>query len=216
MIRAAALLAAAVMVLFGLALGVDRLGAPASGSDPSGPSVSPSPTPPASPPPSSFGTVPIRPATDAVPESSPAPASVRIDGLDLTMAVVPVGVEADGSMELPESVDEAGWYRFGPAPGSAAGTAVLAAHVDSADAVGPFARLVDLVPGAQIVVVDVSGTEHTYQVTSVERVAKETVDLAGIFARVGSHRLVLVTCGGIFDRDTGHYRDNVVVSATPS
>ena len=35
-----------------------------------------------------------------------------------------------------------------------------------------------------------------------------------IFARQGDERLVVITCGGPFDRRTG-YRDNVVVVAEP-
>ncbi len=34
--------------------------------------------------------------------------------------------------------------------------------------------------------------------------------------RRGRPRLVLVTCGGPFDRVAGHYRDNVVLTAVPA
>jgi hypothetical protein len=37
----------------------------------------------------------------------------------------------------------------------------------------------------------------------------------GIWTREGSARLVLVTCGGPFDRATGRYRDTIVVTAVP-
>ena len=37
-----------------------------------------------------------------------------------------------------------------------------------------------------------------------------------IYTRAGSPKLVLVTCGGPFDAKTGHYRDNVVVTAVPA
>jgi hypothetical protein len=36
-----------------------------------------------------------------------------------------------------------------------------------------------------------------------------------VFRRTGPARLVLVTCGGPFDAATGHYRDDVVVTAVP-
>jgi hypothetical protein len=45
--------------------------------------------------------------------------------------------------------------------------------------------------------------------------AKSSAPLDRLFARDGPPRLTLVTCGGSFDRGTGHYRDNVVVTATP-
>ena len=35
------------------------------------------------------------------------------------------------------------------------------------------------------------------------------------FARDGAARLTLITCGGPAGPETGHYRDNVVVTAQP-
>jgi hypothetical protein len=37
-----------------------------------------------------------------------------------------------------------------------------------------------------------------------------------VFAAGGPPRLVLITCGGAFDRSTRHYADNVVVFADPA
>jgi hypothetical protein len=37
-----------------------------------------------------------------------------------------------------------------------------------------------------------------------------------IWSQKGRNHLVLVTCGGPFDNATGHYRDNVVVTAVPA
>jgi hypothetical protein len=44
---------------------------------------------------------------------------------------------------------------------------------------------------------------------------KTRIPLEKYFARDGKPRLTLITCGGQFDRRTGHYRDNVVVTADP-
>ena len=38
---------------------------------------------------------------------------------------------------------------------------------------------------------------------------------SSIYTRTGAPKLVLVTCGGPFDARSGHYRDNIVVTATP-
>ena len=37
-----------------------------------------------------------------------------------------------------------------------------------------------------------------------------------LYSRRGAPRLVIVTCGGPFDRRTGRYRDNVVLTAVPA
>lgn len=54
------------------------------------------------------------------------------DAIDIADAPIhAVGVEPDGSMEIPDDVSRIGWYEYGPAPGDATGSAVLTAHIDS-------------------------------------------------------------------------------------
>ena len=49
---------------------------------------------------------------------------------------------------------------------------------------------------------------------SVKRMRKAKLPV-NVYARTGKARLVLVTCGGPFDRRSGHYKDNIVVTAVP-
>lgn len=168
--------------------------------------------------PALLGEVEVR---DASPESleqlrSEPPQSLQIDALGLDMTVADVGLAEDGSMEIPASAAVAGWYRFGPAPGAPSGNAVLAAHVDDPEiGLGPFARLKDLGEGDDVTVTTAAGDPLSFTVTRVERTSKREVDMSLVFSRDGDPQLVLVTCGGRFDWDTGHYEDNVVVYATP-
>ena len=53
-----------------------------------------------------------------------------------------------------------------------------------------------------------------YRVTTVKIVRKDALP-SSIYTRTGPARLVLVTCGGPFNAKAGHYRDNVIVTATP-
>ncbi|WP_402463392.1 class F sortase [Isoptericola aurantiacus] len=161
--------------------------------------------------------VPVRPATDAVATTKPpAPVRVRVGALGIDVPVRPTGAGPDGTMALPDSADEAGWYRFGPAPGSENGATVVAAHVDDADSVGPFARLTDARQGDELTVDTADGTTYNYTVTDVRSVEKARTPLAEIFDRSGAPRLVLVTCGGRWDAEVGSYTDNVVVTADPA
>jgi hypothetical protein len=66
-----------------------------------------------------------------------------------------------------------------------------------------------------VTVTTADGTDHGYRVDRVERTPKTEVPLDLLFDRTGPERLVLVTCGGEFDRSTGHYLDNVVVTVLP-
>jgi hypothetical protein len=51
-------------------------------------------------------------------------------------------------------------------------------------------------------------------VERVEHVPKEALPTERIWNHTREPVLRLITCGGSFDRSTGHYRDNVIVYAT--
>jgi len=160
------------------------------------------------------------PATATAAASDPGdvapPARIRLPSLGVDTAVVAVGVDARGEMAVPEDVKETGWYRFGPAPGSATGSSVVSGHVDDKlQGRGAFYRLVDLAVGDPVVVTTAAGADLAFRVSAVRRIPKSTLPVDELFARDGPPHLTLVTCGGAFDRALGSYRDNVVVTAVP-
>ena len=59
------------------------------------------------------------------------------------------------------------------------------------------------------------GRTVTYRVVSVQTMPKAQIPTE-IWSQKARSRLVLVTCGGPFDHASGHYRDNVVVTAVPA
>lgn len=169
---------------------------------------------------------PSAPATSGVPVQAGAlpaaaaivmPKQLRIDRLGLTARVDAVGIDpATGDFAVPPSIDEVGWYRFGPGLEATAGSIVIAGHVDSADqGKGAFFRLRELAPGDALKVTGSDGVAHVFVVVAREIFAKTAVPLERYFARDGSPRLTLITCGGPFDAKTRHYRDNVVITAQP-
>ena len=68
--------------------------------------------------------------------------------------------------------------------------------------------------GDAVDVVARDGRTFTYRIVSVRNVAKADLP-ADVYSRQGPPRLVLVTCGGVFDAERHHYSDNVVVVAVP-
>ena len=155
-------------------------------------------------------------AAAADPGDGVPPARIRLPSLGVDTAVVAVGVDGRGEMAVPENVRQTGWYRFGPAPGSAAGSSVVSGHVDDAvQGRGSFYRLVDLAVGDPVVVTTAAGVDLTFRVSAVRRIPKSALPVDELFARDGPPHLTLVTCGGAFDRASGSYRDNVVVTAAP-
>lgn len=53
----------------------------------------------------------------------------------------------------------------------------------------------------------------TFRVTSTESVGKGEFPTERVYGPTPIAALRLITCGGEFDRDTGHYRSNVIVHA---
>jgi hypothetical protein len=132
-------------------------------------------------------------------------------------AVRPVGVAADGQMQLPPDPRVLGWYRFGPAPDAAtAGSAVLAGHLDTRRyGLGPLVRLREVELGDPVEVTLIDGTRLTYRVVSVNRYDQQALP-DELFARSGAHTLRIITCGGDYDADAGGYQQNLVVTAVPA
>lgn len=158
-----------------------------------------------------------RPTTSATatPRTSGGTQKLRIPALGVDANVVPVGLERDGSMEIP-GASEAGWYWPGPRPGSIFGSAVIAAHVDYNGKRGVFFDLRKLAAGSNVTVTDERGDVHTYVVTERFQVNKDELPIDELFRGGGAHVLTLITCGGAFDSGVGHYDDNIVVRAVPA
>jgi hypothetical protein len=69
--------------------------------------------------------------------------------------------------------------------------------------------------GARIDLVTAGGRTTSYRVTGREKIVKRRLPVEQLFDRSGAPRLVLITCGGPFDRARSSYRDNLVVAADP-
>jgi hypothetical protein len=155
------------------------------------------------------GTAPASPAMPTGP-----PVRLRIPAQGLDAAVVAVGVAADGALGVPDDPEVVGWWRDGARPGEQAGSVVLDGHVDTyGGGRGALFRLAQLRPGDTVQLVLPAGTVD-YTVAAVRTYNKADLPL-DVFDRTGAPRLVLISCGGPFDRARRSYRDNVVVYGVP-
>jgi hypothetical protein len=148
-------------------------------------------------------------------EERAQPVRLTVESLDLEVAIDPVAIAEDGQMEIPEEPDRAGWYRHGPGPGSDTGSVVMAGHVDTTTGPGAFLGLTRVAEGAEVVVELNDGTSTAYRVVGGENVAKTDLAVDEIFRRDGDPVLRLVTCTGEWSPQTGHYTDNLVITAVP-
>ncbi|BAL86957.1 putative sortase family protein [Actinoplanes missouriensis 431] len=140
------------------------------------------------------------------------PVRLRIPELGVRSSLQRLGVQADGTIAVPEDPGVAGWYADGPRPGQA-GPAVVLGHVDSRSGPGVFARLAGVAAGTSVLVDRADGTTVTFRISGVSRVSKEEFPTALVYAPTLDAALRLVTCGGEFDEGRGSYRDNVIVYA---
>jgi hypothetical protein len=142
----------------------------------------------------------------------PEPVRLRIPALQVESRLDGMGLQPDGSVEVPDRADRAGWYDRGPRPGQN-GPAVILGHVDSKKGPGIFFDLVNVKPGTLVHVDRSDGSTATFRVTHLERVAKTEFPTDLVYAPSLDPTLRLVTCGGSFDHARGSYRDNVIAFA---
>ncbi len=149
-----------------------------------------------------------------VPTVIGAPRRLQLAAAGVDAAVVPVGVGPGRELAVPGDVHLLGWWSSGPLPGSPAGTVVIDGHVDDRGGPGALFRLARTPVGAALVLQTPAGVLR-YAVQARRLYGKDQLP-GDLFTAAGQPRLVLVTCGGPFDRASGHYQDNVVLYALPA
>ena len=171
-------------------------------------------------PPNSTVTTPTTPATTAAtsttvvgaPHTPPDPVSVSIPDLGIQSVLIPLGLNPDNTLEVPTDFSVAGWYTGRPVPGEI-GPSIIAGHMDSKTGPAVFFRLRDARPGQKVDVVRADGTTARFDVVAIEQHSKDDFPTARVYGPTSGAELRLITCGGAFDRSTGHYTDNVIVFA---
>lgn len=166
-------------------------------------------SPPAVAPSRPSGTSAARAAV--APLAKATPLRLRIPKIGVDSGLMDLGLMADGSLEVPPKGFPAGWFTGGPTPGEL-GPAVIAGHVDF-HGPGVFHRLHELRTGDLVLVRRADGSQPTFRVSRVSRFAKDQFPTSSVYGDLDHAGLRLITCGGTFDGQTGHYRDNIVVFA---
>ena len=202
------LLAASVLGLGLLAVGVGTAGVAVASSS-AGPAVR-LPVRPAPVPAPSGGTV--LPVWLTTVQRTAPPVLLTIPAIGVRTKLVNLGLNSNGTLQVPASTAVAGWYR-GSAPPGAAGAAVIAGHVDSRTGLGVFFWLRTLRPGDRVYIGRSDGTTVVFTVTIVQMYAKDQFPTGSVYGPVPDAELRLITCGGTFDRSLGSYLSNVVVFA---
>lgn len=156
-----------------------------------------------------------------VPDAGPS--TVSLAGVTVTHVSIPdIGVSSDiellaldpaGALTPPKAFDKAGWYSGGVLPGQI-GPAIIAGHIDSITAPAVFANLHRVTPGMKILITLSDGTALTFTADRSQVAPKTQFPSSSVYGNVPNPQLRVITCDGTFNRETGHYDDNLVVFAT--
>lgn len=137
------------------------------------------------------------------------PIAISIPTIGVQSPIVDLGLNTDGTVEVPNSFQLAGWYKYGVEPGQD-GPSVYLGHVDSVSGPGIFYRLGALRPGAHVVIQRADHRLVTYVITGVRQYSKTAFPTLDVYANTSVPTIRLVTCGGTFDSATHHYLSNIV------
>ena len=181
--------------------------APRSGGGDAPPPSSPLASATARPTPAAAVRPPAPPPRRAAP-----PLRIEIAAIGVHAPVIRLGLNRDGTLEVPTVFGDTGWWTGGPRPGER-GPAVIAGHVDSRTGPAVFFRLGRLRAGDPIVVVRRDGSRVRFLVQRAARYRKAAFPTAQVYGATRRPTLRLITCSGAFDSASGHYVDNTVVYA---
>lgn len=181
--------------------------------------------------PADFGRLPVVTASAGAASTGAAATTRRAPTAQVTaappsaVAIPAIGVRAsvlavhavNGVLGVPGDPRELGWWADGAAAGAVTGTVVLDGHVDSAvSGEGALFDLTRLQVGDAVLVTTTPGQTVRFVVTARRRYLKVDGLPPDLFRTDGPPRLVLITCGGPFDRSARSYLDNIVVFASPA
>ena len=140
------------------------------------------------------------------------PVQLRIPTIGVSTGFVGLGLESDGTMEVPQAAQTAGWYRESPTPGER-GPAVITAHVDWLQEKGVFHDLGRMRAGEEVTVDRSDGVAAVFRVTRIQQYPKSQFPSQEVYGDTDGAEIRLITCSGRFDRAARSYSDNLVVYA---
>ena len=176
--------------------------------------------PPAAPTPPSYS---MNPVEEPVPPDARAsydvasdlPRLISIPKLAASARIVSVGKERSGNIQAPASIYDVGWFRQSAKPGQR-GVMFIDGHVSGPTQPGVFKHLTSLFAGD---IIDVERGDHThiqYKVERVESLPVNQIHMSQLLhdSSGDSSSLILMTCGGRFNKTTQQYDNRVIVHAS--
>jgi LPXTG-site transpeptidase (sortase) family protein len=154
--------------------------------------------------------VPPVPKKQVTAEVSPGPpVHLIIPVINVDANIQPLGVDANGEMEMVENTIDVGWFEPGSKPGEK-GSAVMAGHLDGRNSeTGVFSNLDKLKPGDKLYVEDNKGLLRAFVVR--ESRVYDPGYAEEVFSSNDKAHLNLITCDGSWDGSKKSYTKRLVV-----
>lgn len=164
-------------------------------------SAMPAPTGSATPSPTQSGTLPVS-----------KPTALDIPSIGVHSKLLDLGINRDGTLEVPGKPLQAGWFHGSPSPGQT-GPSVILGHVDSKET-GPavFYRLGAMKPHQQIRVTRADHTTAVFTVDAVRSYEKKAFPTLDVYGNTPDPELRLITCSD-WNTSTHSYDGNTIVYA---
>ena len=142
--------------------------------------------------------------------SGASPVTLTIDAIGVNAQVETIEI-VDGVMQDPTGPWVVSWYKETARPGEE-GNIVFAGHVDYWD-VGPavFYNIASLEKDAEVQVSGDDNQTYVYLVDTVTLYDAANAPVGEIVGETEDPAITLITCGGPFDYQTGHYLQRTVV-----
>jgi sortase A len=139
------------------------------------------------------------------------PVSIAIPKINVQTQVESVGMDTQGRMDVPKNASDTAWYSPGYKPGTM-GSAVIDGHLDRiTGAPAVFWNLKELTVGDTIQIKENNGRTYTFAVSQVAKYPYNSFPIQQVFGAFGVPMLNLITCNGIWDKNTKNYSDRLVV-----
>ncbi|MGW3351670.1 class F sortase [Nonomuraea rubra] len=168
-----------------------------------------------------LAAVPVVPAIPKakpkVGKAAPKPIRIKIPKIKVNAPIGSVSVNKKGVLGTPplSKPNQTGWYKGSPVPGEL-GPAIINGHVSTRSGPAVFDRLRELAKGDQIYVYRSDGKVTRFTVSGIEQASKNSFPTKRVYGNTSNSQIRLITCGGVYNRATHHYTDNIVVYATLS
>ncbi|MEV4562281.1 class F sortase [Nonomuraea sp. NPDC049419] len=166
-----------------------------------------------------LAAVPVVPAIPKpkVTTAKARPTRIKIPKIKVNAPIGAVTVSKKGVLGTPplSKPNRTGWYKHSPVPGET-GPAIINGHVTTRSGPAVFDRLRELAKGDHIYVYRSDGKVTRFTVSGIEQASKNAFPTKRVYGNTSNAQLRLITCGGVYNKTTHHYTDNIVVYATLS